>query len=224
MPANGWRPSSTTMTEHPALNDCPAEPLLAEYAMQPLSEIPRGLQEHLESCRSCKRTVARYAALHVVTNALPSTATSARDLWPGISSAMRAAPRHGRMLRVSPARSALAAGIVLTAFLLGRVSVRPELPLASRARVVVTDSLSAAERIQEAGTRYLTALSLLGEAGVPRPARGQGREVAIATLYGATMELARQGRSSANLTIVASLLDHERNETRSGSPAAPSSR
>ena len=196
------------------------EELLADLAFEQ-RPLPPSASQHLQECLQCRATYEEYLRVTGALALLPRQATTVPAVWPRIEEAMHAnsAPRPAVQRRPQMiVRWLVAAGIVVLAFSLGRASAREQPGQSSRPReapagsAAAGDSLSAAESIQDAGTRYLTALSMLGEPGASAPARRQGREAAIATLYGATLELTRQGRGSANLASVGTLLEKERSE------------
>jgi hypothetical protein len=179
---------------------------------------------HLSECSTCADKLARLTTLLTRLRALPKEVPLQSNLRYGKKMPRLSAPRIPAWLS-----GAVAATILLViGFALGRQTSAlslsaPEVTRTADSRTVPQlpvyyptgagaslDGLAAAERVQLAGTMYLTALAMLGNPDVPRSAVGQGREAAIATLYGAVMELERQGRSSNAIGTVANLLQTER--------------
>lgn len=194
---------------------CLSEEELAELAFNPPMEDSLA-RRHVAACASCGATLRRYSRLKSAAAALPPELKPARDLWASTRMAVAAmpsrpaitgAPNLSRRITARIARMAIAAGIIGIAFALGRFSVQDDRTL--REEPVATDVFVAATEVQQTGTAYLTALARLE--GVGSSSSGsQGREAAVAVLHGATLELAKQGWKSNNLTQVANLLERER--------------
>jgi predicted anti-sigma-YlaC factor YlaD len=146
----------------------------------------RAIAEHLERCTECAAYVRRLQALNETLRSLPTTAKRIPPLENVI--AHRVARRRTRewWISSSPLMAASAAALIFSAGLGTGIAVtrrgsgEPE-PPATQVRPALD--------VQRAGTSYIAALVRLNasaKAGA-RPVP-YGREVALATLYGATAE------------------------------------
>lgn len=121
---------------------------------------------------------------------LPTEADPSRDLWIGITQRIHARPRW--LLR-TPATQVAAAALI---FLFGlgsgwAVSTAGD----PRPRPTVENAMQLAAEVQRTGSEYVAALAALAAVvdSVSADIRLQGRDAALATLYGAATELALLG-------------------------------
>lgn len=144
---------------------------------------------------------------------LPQELEPERDLWPGISARITPVSSRPRRLRMRRILFQAAAALALFAggVLVGRSSVEPPRP------ALRPDPLRAAAEVQRRGSEYVAALaSLTAEHGRPGdPVLDQGREAALATLYGAAYELDKLPSEDLSQVLYAV------NATRQRGPAVP---
>jgi hypothetical protein len=118
---------------------------------------------------------------------LPREALPARDLWPEIEARLgQPVPvrrRPSALLRLAAALLLFGSGVAV-GHLWSRPAAEPP------AAVPVESPLAPAAEVQRAGTEYVAALAALRQE-TREEVRGQGREAALATLFGAAHELAR---------------------------------
>jgi hypothetical protein len=139
-------------------------------------------------------------------NQLPREALPARDLWPEIEARIgQPVPvrsKHSVLLRLAAALLLFASGVAV-GHIWGRSSV--ETPATFQAE----GPLAPATEVQRAGTEYVAALAALRRE--PRAeVRGQGREAALAALFGAAHELTRLTPEDAAASQVLSTISRVR--------------
>ncbi len=204
-----------------------SEEELAELALHPHEATSSLVPAQIGDCAECATLYGRYHRLHDAVSELPRTATPGRDLLPLVLRSVDEEPATlavGLRPLIAPKRPlsvrvlAMAASVLL-AFMLGRLSVNGnEEPSA----VLPSSPLGAAMDVQEAGTKYLTAVAVLTRMDAPPQVRAQGRAAALATLYGAALQLAHFETPDGNLSGIATSLGAER-ESAHGPPSRPDS-
>ena len=158
------------------MNDHPNELLLEAYVDgTATADERRVVAEHLERCGDCAAYVQRVRSLAASLRALP---TAARRV-PPVAARPRSAPWWGTSTLRAAAVAALifSAGVAVGTAARGTPGESPPPP---------TDIRPALD-VQRAGTSYIAALVRLNASGDGAPAV-YGREVALATLYGAAAE------------------------------------
>jgi hypothetical protein len=139
---------------------------------------------------------------------LPREALPARDLWPEIEARLgQPVPvprRSSALLRLAAAVLLFASGVAV-GHVWGRSSV--ETPVAVQSE----GSLAPAAEVQRAGTEYVAALAAL-RSETRAEVRGQGREAALAALFGAAHELTRLTPEDDAASQVLSTLSQARRE------------
>ena len=146
----------------------------------------RAIAEHLERCTECAAYVRRLQALNETLRGLPTAAKKIPPIEKVIADGVARPRTRQWWLTGSPLVAASAAALIFSAGLgagivmTRRPSGEPETP-ATHVRPALD--------VQRAGTSYIAALVRLNEStkGEARPVP-YGREVALATLYGATAE------------------------------------
>lgn len=150
------------------MNDHPNELLLEAYVDgTATAEERRVVLDHIERCEDCAGYVQRVASLTESLRALPTTA--------------RRIPPIARWRSISPLVAAAAAAVIFTAGVAVGTATRggPE------ASLPAPPDLRPALDVQQAGTSYIAALARLNATD---GSTVYGREVALATLYGAAAE------------------------------------
>lgn len=175
----------------------------------------RIVAEHLEQCGECERYVQRVRSLAAELRVLP---TAARRVPPiDASVARRAAMRmHGTPWRsLSPLMAAGAAAVIFGAGVaVGAAARRAPGP----ASPPPTD-LRPALDVQQAGTSYIAALARLNASAGGNDARVvYGREVALATLYGAAAEAVAPLSADAEASELVALAREMRDRAAQFSP------
>ena len=131
--------------------------------------------------------------------ALPTEALSGADGWPEIETRVRGSRvgRRGRPRWMGVA----AAAVIFAAGAAGGFMARgvSSTPTAGS----MDEALLLAAEVQRTGTQYVAALAAFASAvdSLPRNARAQGRDAAIATLFGAATELAALDGGVGRLVI-----------------------
>jgi hypothetical protein len=141
--------------------------------------------EHIERCAECAGYVQRVRLLADELRALPTTARMIPPIAGDVAGRV-AARTHGPRWRIaSPLMAAAAAAVIFGAGVaVGSAARRPP----EAASPPPTD-LRPALDVQQAGTSFIAALVRLNAFDGGNDARAiQGREVALATLYGAAAE------------------------------------
>lgn len=146
----------------------------------------RAVAEHVEQCAECAGYVQRTRSLTDVLRELPTTARKIPPIEKNIARRIAVRPNTGRWLTRSPLMAAAAAAMIFGAGVAAGVATTRRGP--NEPSSAPTD-LRPVLDVQRAGTSYIAALARLNASTDRDDARViYGREVALATLYGATAE------------------------------------
>lgn len=139
---------------------------------------------------------------------LPREAEAGDDGWPAVRE--RIEPRGLRAVRAHPAWLRAAAAVVLFAAggLGGFFIARPDDDMATSA-TRFDEALALAAEVQRTGTEYVAALAAFAAVvdSLSADVRAQGRDAAIATLFGAANELAVIGGAPDGVIVPVSAGD-----------------
>ncbi len=199
------------MKEHPERHPMrhPPEPHLIALAAGELEAAPaERVERHLRRCPRCRaRLAAARRALDALA-ALPAEAAPPADRWPEIERRLdeprrparrRRAPRWSAPRWSAPALIAAALALFVLGAAAGRLTapqarspLHAGAPLAAPVGAPPSAPDALAADVQRTGTQYVQAVAALGAAAGRAPARelAQGRDAALAALYGAARELA----------------------------------
>jgi len=159
------------------------------------------VQSHVEDCAECQTNLASTRALLHELKSLPTEAQTAPTPWNP--------PVQHQLNTVSPRFLAIAAGAAIAIFAAGifaGISMRPF--SVSRPRVGDQGRAQLTEEIQHSGTQYVTAIARWRRGESSKVGADQGREAALATLYGAAYELQKLQPEDRRLkSIVRSIHD-----------------
>jgi anti-sigma factor RsiW len=159
------------------------------------------IELHLQMCSHCAAHVGRVRALSGALRSLEREATPAHDLWPGIL--QRTRPRHVRVLL----RVAAAVTLFLAGYGAGSLTDHRQVGEPVRAGDVV----AAAAEVQRTGSAFTAALANLAsaaEAGSDSVRMGSARDVAFASLRGASLELVRLAPAQGLDIYQAAVVNH----------------
>ncbi|HEX8693981.1 MAG TPA: zf-HC2 domain-containing protein [Longimicrobium sp.] len=172
---------------------------------------------HLATCGECRGRVERVRALTAALGALPRRAEPACDLWPGVEARTvepdrrvipfpaAVAPFHRRSAPSAAWQRAAAAVLLFVGGVgIGRTTTAAAGPDPALPAETPATAMEAAARVQRAGTEYVAAVAAFAAlTGQAEPAElAQGREAALAAMYGAAKELTRlPSRDSSASTI-----------------------
>jgi hypothetical protein len=147
----------------------------------------RAVGEHVDQCAECAAYVQRIRSLTETLHGLPTTARSIPPIEKSIAGRIAARTNSERwMMRRSPLMAAAAAAVIFSAGVAAGIATTRRAPAESPSPP--TD-LRPALDVQRAGTSYIAALARLNASTSGDDARViYGREVALATLYGAAAE------------------------------------
>ena len=143
------------------------------------------IAEHVGRCGECAEYVRRVRSLSDELRALPTTARSVPPIDAEIARRASAPGRGAPWTRLSPLRAAAVAAVIFGAGVAAGTAVRGSPGVSEPPPTELRPALD----VQQAGTSYIAALVRLNAS-----ARGNdvgaiyGREVALATLYGAAAE------------------------------------
>jgi predicted anti-sigma-YlaC factor YlaD len=146
----------------------------------------RVVAEHVEQCSECAGYVQRIRSLDEALRGLPTTARKIPPFEKVIASRTAWRPHREQWMNRSPLAVAAAATLIFTAGLAaGIATTRPASGEAPYAPTHLRPTLE----VQRAGTSYIAALvELNASTRGDEPDVAYGREVALATLYGAAAE------------------------------------
>jgi hypothetical protein len=127
--------------------------------------------------------------------ALPTDAVSGADGWPEIEARIRVRGRRSGWIRVA------AAAVIFVAGATGGFMARGASTTLGAGSI--DEALLLAAEVQRTGTEYVAALAAFASVvdSLPVNARAQGRDAAIATLFGAATELAALDGGAERLVI-----------------------
>ena len=146
----------------------------------------KAVAEHIDRCAECAAYVQRIRSLTNGLRELPTTARKTPPIERHIASRIAMRPRAERWLNGSALRAAAAAAVIFGAGVAAGVATTRRPP--DEPALPPTD-LRPALDVQRAGTSYIAALARLNASTGGDDARViYGREVALATLYGAAAE------------------------------------
>jgi predicted anti-sigma-YlaC factor YlaD len=145
------------------------------------------LAQHLEGCSECAKYVARVRSLAEALRELPTSARMVPPMKDRIASRIAVRPRGESWLAGSTLKAAAAAAVIFGAGVAAGIAAGTR-GSPGESPPPPTD-LRPALDVQQAGTSYIAALARLNASTGGDDARVvYGREVALATLYGAAAE------------------------------------
>lgn len=163
------------------------EPLLLEAYVDGTTAVDERqvVAQHIERCAECAAHVQRVRSLADELRSLPTTARSVPSIEADVRSRLAARAQGAGWKVASPLMAAAAAAVIFGA----GVAVGSATRGAPEATSPPPTDLRPALDVQQAGTSFIAALVRLNaaEGGNDAPAVW-GREVALATLYGAAAE------------------------------------
>ncbi|MGQ0714897.1 MAG: anti-sigma factor family protein [Gemmatimonadaceae bacterium] len=159
---------------------------LEAYADGTPRDDERVVGEHVDRCAECAAYVRRIRSLAEALHRLPATARRIPPVERSIARRIAERPRVERWMSASPLKAAAAALVIFGAGLATGIATTRGAPAESSPPP--TDIREALD-VQRAGTSYIAALAKLNATMRDDDARVvYGREVALATLYGAAAE------------------------------------
>ena len=171
--------------------------------------------EHVEGCAECAEYVRRVRLLSDELRTLPTSARSLPPFDPMIARRASAPPHGSPWTRLSPLMAAAVAAVIFGAGVAAGTAIRRPPGAAEPPPTELRPALD----VQEAGTSYIAALVRLNAS-----ARGNGagaiygREVALATLYGAAAEAVAPLSSDASASELVELARAMRDRVAQSSP------
>lgn len=189
------------------MNDHPNELLLEAYVDgTATADERRVVLDHIERCDSCAGYIQRVASLTDSLRTLPTTA----QRIPSIAQRPIAQRRS-----MSPLMAAAAAAVIFTAGVAVGTATRGTPGVSSPPPTDIRPALD----VQQAGTSYIAALARLNaSAGANDAPTVYGREVALATLYGAAAEAVAPLRTDAQASQLLELARAVRDRAAQSSP------
>jgi predicted anti-sigma-YlaC factor YlaD len=171
--------------------------------------------DHVERCAQCAEYVRRVRSLSRDLRALPTTARSVPPLDAELTRRASVSERGAPWRNLSPLMAAAVAAVIFGAGVAaGTVIRRP-----SGAAEPPPTELRPALDVQQAGTSYIAALVRLNAAARGNDAGAlYGREVALATLYGAAAEAVAPLGADASASELVELARAMRNRVAQSSP------
>lgn len=170
--------------------------------------------EHVERCAECAEYVRRVRSLTEKLRALPTTARRVPPIEAEIARRAAASARNAPWRSLSPLMAAAAAAVIFGAGVAAGTAIRRPPGLTEPPPTELRPALD----VQQAGTSYIAALVRLNaSAGGNDAGSIYGREVALATLYGAATEAVAPFGSDASASELVELARAMRNRVAQSS-------
>ena len=196
----------------------PPDPLMLEAYVDGTASEPESkvVAEHIDRCGECAEYVRRVRSLNEKLRALPTTARKVPSMDAEIAQRASAPPRGAPWRSLSPLMAAAVAAVIFGA----GVAVGSATRRAPGVAEPPPTELRPALDVQQAGTSYIAALVRLNASARGNDAGAMyGREVALATLYGAAAEAVAPLGVDASASELVELARAMRNRVAQSSPA-----